>query len=287
MKKNGITVIISCQDDHKTLRDCVESFLLFGDELIIVTNRATIETSNLAKKLSIEYNSKVTYIDAPHAKDLYQNRQVGLNHANYCWVMRCDADYIAYENCDGKNSIQYLRDYILRLKPIWPTAIFISKVSLSLGWDKMYEIEKDDIAQLKYIPSVYTGKKEARIYSQNPFLCFRRLGRWEGVPWIKWYRKIRINKPYWFEVTIRDSEALLFRKARTDWRQLGDFKNYPELADYIKNIFLPNEYPGLSIKSAAKKYIEDEVFPKIKPYDEKKYFPLPSRIKSKQSSKCE
>lgn len=95
---------VSCQDDHLTLRECVESFLCFGDEIIIVTNNATKETINLAKKLADEYD-KVVYFDAKEANDLYQNRQHGLERSNYRWVLRCDADYVAYDDRDGAKRI--------------------------------------------------------------------------------------------------------------------------------------------------------------------------------------
>ena len=281
-KANGISVLVSCQDDHETLRDCVESFLGFGDEVVVITNRATEETIQLASALENEYSPRVKYIDVPDAVDLYQNRQAGLEVSRYRWVMRCDADYVAYEDIDGEHSVSKLRELILDMRPLWPVAIFISKVSLSMGWSSMYEPEGNEDCELKYIPSVYTGRKEARIYSQNPFLRFQRLGRWEGVPGIKWYKKIDIDKPYWYEVTIRTARSLLLRKARTDWRQLGDYDRFPVVEDYVQNILLPTDYPGLTLEEAATKYINEEVMPKIKPYDEKKYFPLPMRIRKKR-----
>ena len=281
LKKNGISVLVSCQDDHVTLRDCVESFLLFGDEIIIITNRATDATLNLARRLSSEYPLVVNHVDAENASDLYQNRQAGLANSRYRWVMRCDADYIAYSDEDGERSIVNLRKRILNINAFWPVAVYMTKVSLSMGWDCMYEPADNEPDLLKYIPSVFTNKKEARIYSQNPFLRFTRLGRWEGVPWIKWYRKVEINEPFWFEVTIRENMSLLYRKARTDWRQLGDYNKYPELDDYVRNVFVPRDYPGLTVEQACEQYVNQEVIPKIRPYDEERYFPLPNRIKNK------
>ena len=73
LKEKGISVLVSCQDDHVTLRDCVESFLGFGDEIIIISNRATRETTELAVSLEKEYSPIVKYIDAHHAVDLYHS----------------------------------------------------------------------------------------------------------------------------------------------------------------------------------------------------------------------
>ena len=285
-KKKGISVIVSCQDDHLTMRECVESFFSLGDEILVVTNRATKDTFDLAKRLESEYPGKVTHIDAPEAFDLYQNRQAGLEHARYRWVMRCDADYIAYEEGDGDLSVSRLRKTILSVFPLWPVAIMLSKVSLSMGWDQMYEPVDNQTPALKYIPPVYSGKIEPRIYSQNPFLKFKRLGRWEGVPGVRWYRKIFISQPYWFEVTLRTARSLLFRQARTDWRETGDYERYPEIDDYVERVFLPHHYPGLDVESAAELYVNEEVMPHIKPYNEARFYPLPARIRSKQGSEC-
>ncbi len=281
LKKKGISVLVSCQDDHLTLRDCVESFLAFGDEIIVITNQATPETLELASALARELAPKVVHVCADEARDLYENRQAGLEHAKYRWVMRCDADYIAYGDEDGRQSISGLRERILEEVAIWPTAFFMTKVSLSMGWGSMYEGNEDDADRLDYIPSVFTGKKEPRIYLQNPFLEFARLGRWEGVPGVRWYRKLYVSAPYWFEITIRSAKSLLFRKARTDWRELGEMQQYPSLQDYVERVLIPDEYDGLTIDQAAQTYIENEVMSRIVPYDEDKYFRLPERIKQK------
>ena len=119
-----------------------------------------------------------------------------------------------------------------------------------MGWRSMYEPKtKRDALKLKYVSSVYTGKRDARIYSQTPFLRFVRLGRWEGAPGVRLYRKIIVTEPYWFEATIRTGKSLLYRKARTDWRQLGDYHNFPTLDDYVRRVLVPKEYPGLTVSN--------------------------------------
>jgi glycosyltransferase involved in cell wall biosynthesis len=279
--KNGISVLVSCQDDHLTLVECIESFLLLADEIVIVSNGATPETIRVASSLCETYPQKIKYIDDNEIVDLYQNRQLALENSSYRWVMRCDADYVAYSDEDGNRSIRCLRSRILSINCIWPTAIYFTRVSLAMGWDSMYERDQDKGASLKYLPAIEGfGKFEARIYSRSRFLKFCRLGRWEGVPHIKWYRKIKINDVYWFEVTIRSAQALLYRTARTDWRELGDYVRFPTLRDFIRDFYLSRTYPGKSEEEAANEYKKD-IMSRIKPYDESRYPPLPQRIKAK------
>ena len=276
---NGISVIISCQDDSITLRDCVESFKQLADEIIIVSNLATTETVYLCETLEKEDPSVVKYINAGDVKDLYENRQKGLELARYRWVMRCDADYVAYEKGDAY-PISKLRDYLLGKFVIWPCAVFMKKVCLSLGWRKMYDPDNFEPMRFKYIPRVWSGISEPRIYTQNFLLSFQRLGRKEGAPYKKIYKKIYFENPFWFEVTIRSPVTLLMRQARTDWREFGDFKKYPTLDSYFKYVFMKERFPNMSTEDAAKKYLS-EVMDEIEPYDELTYWPLPQRIKNK------
>jgi len=278
-KPHGISVIVSCQDDEHTLTQCVESFRTLADEIIISTNNAEPGTLELANKLAHRYEPVVRHVTADHAVDLPGNRQAGYEESRFFWVMRCDADYIAYTDEDGSRSISELREWLMNWRPVWPTAIFFRKVSLAMRWDLTYQGVDQERSPLHYIPRTFSGRYQARIYSSNPFLRFERLGRWEGVPYMKLYRKRYLERPFWFEVTMKSEKALFFRKARTDWRERGYPKEYPTLEDYVRGEVLPTEYPDADIDLAAHRYVSEEILPRLTKYEEDRYFPLPSAIK--------
>jgi hypothetical protein len=223
--------------------------------------------------------TEVRHIDAPAVVDLWENRTVGLRASRFFWVMRCDADYVAYDNTRDPFPVAMLRERLLRWRPIWPTALFFFKPALAIDWHLTYEGPTKDASPLRYIPRTHSGSYDARIYSYSPGLTFRRLGRWEGVPHLRWYRKIRMKDPYWFECTMRSPRALFLRTARTDWREAGDFGRYPTVETFVEDQVLPRDYPGMSIDEAADAYFTRDVLPQLVPYDEVRHFPLPQRIR--------
>jgi len=277
LKPNGISVLLAAQNEEKTIRLCVESFLEFGDEIIIVTNGSTDGTRDICKELVKEHPNKVQFYDQPELPDLYHNRAFALNKANYRWVMRGDADFIAYKDEDGTFSISNLRNKILNTLPIFPTLFKVKFINLS--YDFLY-CRKDKVEYgtrlLSYDTPLGTEENH-RIYLNTPLLKFKRLGRWEGVPYIKFYRRITISRPYFFHCTIKSDKDLFYRTERTNWRELGDYKAYPTLEMYIDNYVLKKV--KMNLEEAIQEYIDNSVMPSLEIYDENKYFPYTKAIK--------
>ena len=283
LKPNGISVLIAAQNEEKTIRLCVESFLEFGDEIIIVTNGSTDGTRDICKELVREYPDKVQFYDKPELPDLYHNRDFALSKAKYRWVFRGDSDYVAYNDEDGKYSIRNLRNRIMQTLAIYPTAFWLEQVNLyykinMTGISKKFrEKQKNGKFRGHFVPETFAGYMP-RIYLNTPFLKFIRQGRTEGVAYDRFYKQIFINQPYWFHITLKIDKDLFFRSERTNWRELGDFKKYPTLEDYIQKYVLPIKYKK-PLDEAIKQYIDEEVLPFLQEYDEKKYCPYPKKIK--------
>ncbi|MBA5762801.1 glycosyltransferase [Vibrio sp. 404] len=281
-KNNGISVLISAQNEEKIIRMCVESFLEFGDEIIIVTNGSTDGTIGICKELEKKYPQIVRHYDKPALPDLYQNRAYALSKAKYKWVMRGDADYVAYNDEDGKRSIQSLRKRILKTNTIFPTAFFLEQVNIyyrinMTGISKKFrEKQRDGKFTGHFVPETYAGYM-SRIYLNTPLLKFIRQGRTEGVRFPKLYKQIFIDQPYWFHVTLKAKKDLFYRSERTNWRELGDYNTYPYLQDYIEKNTLVYKY-STSENEAIEQYMKDDVLPYLKEYDESKNYPYPQRI---------
>lgn len=281
-KENGISVLISAQNEEKIIRLCVESFLEFGDEIIIVTNGSTDGTIGICKDLEKEYPNIVKHYDKPTLPDLYQNRAYALSKAKYKWVMRCDADYVAYNDEDGKYSIQNLRKRILRTNTIFPTAFFMEQVNIyykinMTGINKKFrEIASDGKFYGHFVPEVLAGHM-SRIYLNTPILKFIRQGRTEGVRFPNIYKQIFIDQPYWFHITLKAKKDLFYRSERTNWRELGDYETYPYLKDYIEQHVLKNKYKATE-NEAIEQYMKRDVYPYLKEYDHEKYYAYPKRI---------
>ena len=117
-----------------------------------------------------------------------------------------------------------------------------------------------------------------RVYLNTPLLQFKKIKRREGAPYMKFYKKIYIDKPYWFHVTLKSDKDLFKRSERANWRSRDDFKSYPTLDDYIEKYVLPIKYK-VDKKTAIKEYINTFIKPYLIDYNEIKYYPYPKKIK--------
>jgi glycosyltransferase involved in cell wall biosynthesis len=280
LKPNGISVLIAAQNEEKTIRMCVESFLEFGDEIIIVTNGSTDNTRDICRELVKKYSDKVQFYDKPELPDLYHNRAFALSKAKYRWVMRGDADYIAYNDEDGKYSIRNLRNRILQTQTLWPTAFWVEQVNISIDWNltRKLKLEHKNIV-LPYIAQPFNTGYMSRVYLNTPLLKFGRIGENEGVLYSKLYNQIFITQPYWFHCTLKSKEDLFLRTERRNWRKENNFILYPTLRDYFEKKVLKEKYNNMSFDEAKEFYFKNILLKSLEKYDEKKYFPYPKRIK--------
>ncbi|GAB6074884.1 glycosyltransferase family 2 protein [Nautilia lithotrophica] len=282
IKPNGISVLIAAQNEEKTIKPCVESFLEFGDEIIIVTNGSTDNTRDICRELVEKYPEKVQFYDKPELPDLYHNRAFALSKAKYRWVAKFDADFIAYTDQDGELSISKLRNKILNTLPFWLIAFKVKLINIyrtinecGIDRNKRKKIDKYKV-EGHYVPQVYS--EMAKVFLNTPLLKFIKIGRWEHIPYSRFYINIKTKKPYIFHLTLNDDKTLFYRSERTNWRELGDFKKYPTLEDYILKYVLPIKYK-MPLNKAIEKYINEDVLPFLQEYDEKKYYPYPKIIK--------
>ena len=280
LKPNGISVLIAAQNEEKTIRLCVESFLEFGDEIIIVTNGSTDETRDICKELVKKYPKKVQFYDKPEFPDLYHNRAFALSKAKYRWVMRGDADYIAYNDEDGRYSIRNLRNRIIQTQAIWPTAFWVEQVNISVSLNLTRKIKlKNNNVIPPYIALPYGTGYMPRIYLNTPLLKFGRIGENEGVLYAKIYRQIFIDQPYWFHLTLKSKKDLFLRTERRNWRKENNYSLYPTLFDYFEKKVLKEKYNEKSFNEAMDYYYDNILLKSLEIYDENKYWPYPKSIK--------
>ena len=69
--------------------------------------------AEIARALEAEI-PKLRFFDAPHLRDLYENRQYALERSHYDWITRIDSDYVAYT--EGPRDVRRLRECV-RIPP--------------------------------------------------------------------------------------------------------------------------------------------------------------------------
>lgn len=287
LKPNGISVLIAAQNEQKTIKMSVESFLEFGDEIIIVTNGSTDGTREICSELVKEYPKKVQFYDKPDLPDLYYNRAFALSKAKYRWIAKFDADFVAYNDEDGDLSISHLRERILNTTPFWLISFRVKLVNIyktitQCGIDKSErKAVNNKQKEGHYVPPIYTEMD--KIFLNTPLLKFKRMGRTEHIPYSRLYLKYRTYNPSFFHLTLKSEENLFFRSERTNWREKGDFETYPTLEDYVLNHVLLEKYQSTK-SEAITNYIKKDVEPYLINYEEKKNYSYPERIKKEMDS---
>ena len=205
---------------------------------------------------------------------MYHNRAFALSKAQYRWIAKFDSDFVAYTDEDGELSLSTLRKKILNTRPFWLTSFEISLVNL-------YRTLKQCGLSVKIEKKVYIAPPLTamhKIFLNTPILAFKRIGRWEHIPYNRIYRKIKTKEPSIFHLTLNSDYILFKRSERTNWREIGNFQLYPTLDDYINKYVLPIKYKS-RLDEAITQYIENDVLPYIQDYDEQKYFKYPKSLR--------
>lgn len=280
-RKNGISVLIASQNEEAVVALCLLSFLEFGDELIVVDNGSIDRTKEVIQDIRATYPQKIKFYDKPDLPDLYQNRQYAFSKSSYRWVVRADADYVAYTG--GKYNILKVRKKLLATKAgLFPKVYAVPQCNVTGDfWHTGFD--RNTVQLGKHDPGRYVAPPVSvpmvRIYEAFPGFKFQRIGRSEGTTFNLLMRFLKLTLPYplWMHCTLKSEYNLLFRSERTNWRELGDFATYPTLEAYVKSV-ISDKYNTSNIDKAAEIYVENFYFPFLQPYDSEKYFPYPDLV---------
>ncbi len=281
-RKKGISVLVPTQNSQKTVKLCIESFLEFGDEIIVVDNGSRDETINIVTTIA-QQCEKIKFFNAPDLVDLYQNRQYAFERSQYNWIARIDSDYVAYTS--GPQDIKELRQLIINARPsIRPIAYGIKQVNLYRDyWHTGIEREQRHNNSGPHVASPVVSLP-ARIIQYFPGMKFARLGRWEGVRFQRFLQHRHLDEPYWFHCEFKSDLDYFYRSERTNWRQLGDYRRFPTLRSYIEHI-LPDKYGTNNIDEACRNYIEKHLNRFLMTYEPLRYYSYPEIIKE-EMEKC-
>lgn len=279
-RKPGISVLIAAQNEEAMVALCIRSFLEFGDELIVVDNGSTDQTKDIVRALEAQHPKKIRFYDVPDLPDLYHNRQYALERSSYQWVVRADADFVAYT--DGDYDILRFREYLLSRPRWWRVSVSVPVCNVSGDFwhtGTAHPARRPRTQEeIRYIPPAVTGHRP-RVYRRLPFFRFQRVGRWEGVRFNRFYHvlAVRWDRPLWMHCNLKPDLHHLFRSERTNWRELGDFRRYPTLRSYIESV-LEKKYGTGDFDEAARLYMEQKVLPFLELYDPERHHPYPSLV---------
>ncbi len=278
-RKPGVSVLLAAQNEEEMLALSAESFLDFGDEIIIVSNRSTDATVEIGRELAAQHR-KIRFYDAPELPDLSHNRQFALQKSRYSWIFRGDADYVCREQ------VLELREQALGMRGRGPVVIKLRQVNLvgdfwHTGRESLEHI--DSPLRTKFVPAMPpVSAPVPRLYRYYSGFEFTRLGRWEGVRLPANARKIEWPDLAWFHCTVKSDRFLFFRSERTNWRELGDFATYPTLESYVRQV-CEVRYQTTNIEAAIERYMNELFYPSLQRYDPRKWVPYTPRLLHKMA----
>ena len=266
-----ISSIICAQNNESTIFHCVSSFLKFCEEVIVVVNNSTDTTWDIVND-NFSSNERLKKVQVQGNRDLSGARQVGFSLSSQKWVIRADGDFVCYDSSDGKFNAHRLLDLLSDISfQSYPTLLTVPQLNI------FNDITTCGDGTFAFSP--YDEPCMPRIYSRNPLLTFRRLGRDEGVPFMRFYKKVRLSKPLWCHFTKKSKvDIRLSHSWRRDWRQLGDYKLFPTLVDYVNNFALPKYYPGLSLQEASDDFYSKFVAPSLANLPKDSKWPVPKSL---------
>jgi len=279
-RKPGISVLIATQNEEAIVSLCIRSFLDFGDELIVVDNGSTDHTKEIVRDLVDKHPQKIKFFDQPELPDLYHNRRFALGQSSYQWILRADADFVAYT--DGELNILDFRNHLLsRKRSIRPEGFYVPMSSIVAdfwhtgvpyqrpgGYRK--NPERHNIPEAVILPTL-------RFYHYFCGFQFIRRGRRETTRLMRVMKHIHWDKPLWMHCNIKSDLNHFYRSERTNWREEGDYRRFPTLHMYIKSV-IEEKYGTHDFNAAASLYMERHVLPYLEPYDPQKHYPYPSLI---------
>lgn len=278
-RKNGISVLLPTQNEEKIVKLSILSFLDFADEIIIVDNGSNDKTIEIVTNLSKTF-PKIKFYNKPELPDLYHNRQFALKQSKFRWICRFDSDFVAYT--DGENNILKLRNFLLKMpRGIIPKAI--SFYYLNIGID-FWHIRLYDFS-IKNKIKVIAGPRMS-IYEYFPFFTFGRFKGREYGTFQPFLNNIILNRVFYFHCIIKSDLDFFLRSERSNWRKTNNFKKYPTLVSYIKDI-IQEKYQTSNVKKALETFSVRVIYNKkfYKKYDPEKYLPYPSLIKERMKEK--
>jgi hypothetical protein len=76
---------------------------------------------------------------------------------------------------------------------------------------------------------------------------------------------------------LKSDMSYLYRSERTNWRELGDFKRYPTVEEYVQAI-IPKKYQTTDTEEAAQRYMQKNFFPFLRKYNPDEFYPYPEVV---------
>lgn len=196
----------------------LQSLSAFADEVIIIDNASTDNTfkeiervrSNLPYKLIVEEND---------SRDICKVSNHALAMTSYKWIVRWDADFIAYTS--GERNVVRLREYLLSLNP--NNFYLIYPLLINFSYD------------LSHVHKNHILHSEGYIHTFHPNAKYKKRGVFEVLHVPMFFSVKRIFNIHFVHTgTSKCIEKLLFRYYWLIWIRDSGMKESNGIIEYIR-----------------------------------------------------
>ncbi len=260
-RKYGISVMIRVKNEEQWIAVSLSSLKGFADEVIIVDNGSTDHTINeiLKVKSSLPFPIILRKNSSP---DICQISNEALSLTSYRWIMRWDADFIAYTS--GYRNIIKLRKYLLSLN--------------QNNYYLIYPIMINFAGDLFHLQNKYELHSEGYIHTYYPALKYIKRGKFEFLKVPFFFNIKRISTIHFIHIgTAKSLDKLLYRFFWLKWLKEKDFDKYPTVNKFIEKE-AKEKWDSASFESIIKKLFYG-IICKLKKYDIAEFGDYPELIK--------
>jgi glycosyltransferase involved in cell wall biosynthesis len=234
IRPNGISVLIAAQNASPTVSASIASFARLADEIIVTENGSHDLTHEIAADAVERLPIPASFVRMPEARDLVEVRQRALEISRFRWVVRADADHVAYTS--GSHDIAVLLASLLAYRPVLPVYFDVVQKNsyLAPGLEGTSRAARPQVEGLAHHVQPPTDVLQSRILHWWPGIAFRRRGRWESVRAHHLLRQSVPIGPYWRHYQIKPRAVdFLLRGHRTSWRG-SDRYHKDDLTDFFR-----------------------------------------------------
>ena len=237
-KPNGVTAIVRVRGDEEWIEPSLLSIEDFADEIIVLDNKASAKTLESLDKLKGNLGDLLKY-KRYHDLNIYHLSNLGLEKAQFRWVVRWDADFVAHTN--GKGDIRNLRRYLLELDPRRYYLVYLAAVELAGDLFHQFpdlRIRSDGQIHTAsrcatYVPDLRTLEVSAvpspdRILRKSSTLKISK----ESLKVPKYFKILRWREATYFHVNVKSAWHTLNRYFWLEWLGQANFRTYPTLVSY-------------------------------------------------------
>ena len=275
-RARGISALIASQNSERTICASVSSFACQCDEVIVVDNGSTDKTLDILDYLDQKF-ANVTVMIRPDIHHLHENRQVALESSHYQWVVRADSDWVLSASAMDANAVSSWRNEVLRATSnafVWSRSL----TNINYVCNRFLARNEEAAEYIsKYVPPRFTSYRW-RILRYSPMLRFVRNGRWESVS--HRYIHAALERPipsvYIAHYEFKSDMDFFLRSERTNWRETGNFCDFPTLDSYVRRKYSVQSRDALH--DAAREYVTSHIYPALAPVTDAGWEPPHSQL---------